>query len=55
MDCYFIRERVDSREIQPKPIDTKMQIADLLTKGLGTQQLKFLLGKLGMKDLHAPT
>ncbi|GJW23256.1 hypothetical protein Tco_0033878 [Tanacetum coccineum] len=30
-------------------------IADLLTKGLGTLQLRFLLDKLGSRDLHAPT
>ncbi|GKC43676.1 retrovirus-related pol polyprotein from transposon TNT 1-94 [Tanacetum coccineum] len=40
MDCYFVRERVDSKEIQPFPINSKMQIADLLSKGLGTQQLR---------------
>lgn len=55
MDCYFVRERVDSKEIKPFAIDTKMQIADLFTKGLGTQQLQFLLDKLGTRDLHAPT
>ncbi|XP_071728335.1 uncharacterized mitochondrial protein AtMg00810-like [Rutidosis leptorrhynchoides] len=54
MDCYFVREPVDSKEIQPYPIDTKMQIADILTKGLGTQQLRFLLDKLGTRNLHAP-
>ncbi|GKG18968.1 secreted RxLR effector protein 161-like protein, partial [Tanacetum coccineum] len=55
MDCYFIRERVDSKEIHPYHIDTTIQIADLLMKGLGTQQLRFLLDKLGTRDLHAPT
>ena len=55
MDCYFVRERVESQEVQPLRIHTSMQIADLLTKGLGTQQLKFLLDKLGIRNLHAPT
>lgn len=55
MDCFFVRERVESQEIKPYHIDTKMQIADLLTKGLGTQQLRFLLDKLGVRNLHAPT
>lgn len=32
MDCYFIRERVTSHEIQPSRITTKMQIAKLLTQ-----------------------
>ncbi|GJZ70384.1 uncharacterized mitochondrial protein-like protein [Tanacetum coccineum] len=55
MDCYFVRERVESLEIQHLRIHTSMQIADLLTKGLGTQQLKLLLDKLGVRNLHAPT
>ncbi|KAI3799953.1 hypothetical protein L1987_35259 [Smallanthus sonchifolius] len=55
MDCYFIRERVETQEIQPMHIDTKMQIVDLFTKGLGAQHLRLLLNKLGVKDLHAPT
>lgn len=54
MDCYFVRERVESKEICPMPIDSKLQLADLLTKGLGAAQLRFLLDKLGIVNLHAP-
>lgn len=54
MDCFFVRERVESKEILPMPIDSKIQVADLLTKGLGTQRLQFLLGKMGITNLHAP-
>ncbi|GJR94616.1 retrovirus-related pol polyprotein from transposon TNT 1-94 [Tanacetum coccineum] len=55
MDCYFISERVESKEIIPMKINSKMQIADLLTKGLPAHQLQFLLGKIGITDLHAPS
>ncbi|GJU48848.1 putative RNA-directed DNA polymerase [Tanacetum coccineum] len=55
MDCYFIRERVDTKEIVPMAIESKIQLADLLTKGLGSEQLHFLLNKMGIKDLHAPS
>ena len=54
MDCFFVRERVESREVEPMPISSSMQIADLLTKGLETEQLHFLLDKLGIHNLHAP-
>ncbi|KAJ9552385.1 hypothetical protein OSB04_016430 [Centaurea solstitialis] len=54
MDCYFVRERVESKEIQPMHVDTKLQLADLLTKGLGAQHRRFLLDKLGTRNLHAP-
>nr|XP_043619641.1 secreted RxLR effector protein 161-like [Erigeron canadensis] len=43
---------VKSKEICPLAIDSKLQLADLLTKGLGAAQLRFLLDKLGALDLH---
>nr|GEX92689.1 hypothetical protein [Tanacetum cinerariifolium] len=55
MDCYFVRERVESKEISPTYIKSRLQIVDLLTKSLGGQQLSFLLNKLGITNLHAPT
>ncbi|XP_021991493.1 secreted RxLR effector protein 161-like [Helianthus annuus] len=55
MDCHFVRERVESKEIQPMKIDAKNQIADILTKPLGTHQFRTLLDKLGIQDLHAPS
>ncbi|KAI3766949.1 hypothetical protein L2E82_17029 [Cichorium intybus] len=55
MDCHFVRERVESQEIQPLHINTKLQIADLFTKALGAQQLRVLLDKLGIRNLHTPT
>ncbi|KAJ0520496.1 putative RNA-directed DNA polymerase [Helianthus annuus] len=48
MDCYFVRERVESREVELVYIDSKNQIADLLTKALGAQHLSSLLSKLGI-------
>ncbi|KAJ0453111.1 putative RNA-directed DNA polymerase [Helianthus annuus] len=53
--CYFLRERVVFEEIEPTYIDTKLQVADLITKVLGSRQLQLLLAKLGICDLHAPT
>ncbi|KAL4586016.1 hypothetical protein LXL04_010646 [Taraxacum kok-saghyz] len=54
MDCYFVRERVETKEIQPICVHTSLQIADIFTKALGADRLKTLLGKLGIRDLHAP-
>ncbi|GJZ52331.1 putative reverse transcriptase, RNA-dependent DNA polymerase, LTR copia-type gag-polypeptide [Tanacetum coccineum] len=45
----------DLQEIVPMAIESKMQLANLLTKGLGSEQLHFLLNKMGIKDLHAPS
>lgn len=55
MDCFFVRERVVSKQILPMRIDSKMQVVDLLTKGLSTSWLRFLLGKIGIFNLHAPS
>ncbi|KAM0024789.1 putative RNA-directed DNA polymerase [Helianthus debilis subsp. tardiflorus] len=55
MDCHFVRERVESREILPAHIESHLQIADLLTKPLDGQRLAILLDKLGITNLHAPT
>lgn len=55
MDCYFVRERVDSKEIEPLCISTTHQLVDIFTKALGTDRFRFLLGKLGIRNLHAPT
>lgn len=41
MNFCFIWERAESQELKPLQIATSMQIVDLLTKGLGTQQLRF--------------
>nr|GFB41466.1 probable leucine-rich repeat receptor-like protein kinase At1g35710 [Tanacetum cinerariifolium] len=55
MDCYFVRERVERKEIMPVHINLKQQIADLLTKPLCTHLLQTLLVKLSIRNLHAPT
>ncbi|XP_042752101.1 secreted RxLR effector protein 161-like [Lactuca sativa] len=55
MDCHFVRERVESKEVRPTHVHTTHQVADLFTKALGSQRLHFLLSKLGIRNLHAPT
>lgn len=55
MDCYFIRESIDSQEIKTCSISTTEQVADVFTKPLGAKQFRYLLGKLGVRNLHAPT
>lgn len=55
MDCFFVCERVTSKKILPLCIHTTHQVADLLNKALGAQRLQFLLYKLDIRNLHAPT
>ncbi|KAF3662585.1 Methionine aminopeptidase 1B, chloroplastic [Capsicum annuum] len=49
IDCHFIREKVKTGMIKPTYVRTGMQLADILTKGLGTEQHQLLLTKLGVE------
>ncbi|OMO75305.1 Integrase, catalytic core [Corchorus capsularis] len=55
MDCYFVRERAQSREIAPRKISTGAQLADIFTKALGKDRFESLVFKLGVANLHALT
>ncbi|GJT82520.1 integrase [Tanacetum coccineum] len=58
MDCYFVRERVDSMEICPMPIATKEQSQTSYESLRRANSLSFFYctrSKLGARNLHAPT
>jgi hypothetical protein len=55
IDCHFIRDCIKSGSIATAHISSKLQLADLFTKALGSHQFSFLVGKLGIRNLHAPT
>ena len=46
---HFTRENVENGKVQVDYVDTKNQLADLLTEALGTKTLKFLCEKSGIK------
>lgn len=48
MNCLFVRERVERKEIMLVHIHSNQQIADLFTKPLGSHLLQSLLVKLGI-------
>lgn len=54
-DCHFIRDEIINGTIATTHVCTTEQLADILTKALGGPQFRYLLGKLGVCDLHAPT
>ncbi|KAK2405521.1 putative mitochondrial protein [Trifolium repens] len=55
VDCHFVRDEITKGIIQPVHVSTHTQLADIFTKALGRPQFVFLLDKLGICDLHAPT
>lgn len=54
IDCHFIRDKVKAGFIDPQFVCSNMQLADILTKRLGTGQHEFLLSKLGVLDVFQP-
>jgi len=55
VDCHFVRDNVQRGTIMTSHVRITNQFADILTKALGRRQFDHLIGKLGIKDLHAPT
>ncbi|GKF30553.1 hypothetical protein Tco_0100351 [Tanacetum coccineum] len=52
---HFIREQVENRVVELYFVETKYQLADILTKALLRERFKFLLPRLGMKSLTPET
>lgn len=55
IDCHFIREHLKLGDIVTAHVSTRLQLADIFTKALGRDRFTFLLRKLDVLDIHAPT
>ncbi|GKV49000.1 hypothetical protein SLEP1_g55774 [Rubroshorea leprosula] len=55
IDCHFVREHIQKKELITAHVSSCHQLANLFTKALGRERLAFLLSKFGIRDLHAPT
>ncbi|XP_043693083.1 uncharacterized mitochondrial protein AtMg00810-like [Telopea speciosissima] len=55
IDCHLVREKIHKGLIHPSKILTVSQVADLFTKSLGHDQYHFLISKLDVRNLNAPT
>ncbi|RDY08252.1 Copia protein, partial [Mucuna pruriens] len=55
IDKHFIKEKLDSGLIVTTHVPTRLQMADVFTKGLPTIRFQEFSGKLGMIDIHLPT
>ena len=55
VDCHFIRNEIIPGNINPAFVPSNAQLTDIFTEALGKKQYEFLLCKLGIRDLHAPT
>ncbi|KAK3009525.1 hypothetical protein RJ639_014941 [Escallonia herrerae] len=55
IDCHYVREQLLAANISTAHVRTAHQVADIFTKALGRHQFHYLCGKLGIRNLFAPT
>ncbi|KAA3483314.1 Integrase, catalytic core [Gossypium australe] len=53
--CHFIWDCIKTGSITTSHVSSNHQLADIFTKAFGSFQLSFLVGKLGIRNLHAST
>ncbi|GJW02844.1 retrovirus-related pol polyprotein from transposon TNT 1-94 [Tanacetum coccineum] len=52
---HFIKEHVENGVIKLYFVNTEYQLADICTKDLGRERIKFLINKLGMRSFTSET
>nr|GEW17954.1 ribonuclease H [Tanacetum cinerariifolium] len=52
---HFIKEHVENGVIELYFVNIEYQLADLFTKALGRDRIKFLINKLGMRSFTPAT
>ena len=55
IDRFFIKEKLDAGIIKIEYVSSGQQIADCLTKGLGTRECSSACDKMGMIDIYHPS
>ena len=55
VDCHFIKKKIMSGCIITSFVNSKGQLADVLTKSLRGHRIDFICSKLGAYNLYAPT
>ena len=54
IDCHLVKDKVQDKVIGLFFTPTHSQLADLLTKALSGQQLRVLLAKMNIINIHSP-
>jgi hypothetical protein len=55
VDCHFIREKIQAKEIETSFVKSSDQLADVFTKGLYPNAFKNITNKLGLYDIYNPS
>jgi Reverse transcriptase (RNA-dependent DNA polymerase)/gag-polypeptide of LTR copia-type/Integrase core domain/GAG-pre-integrase domain len=54
VDCHFIREKVQAKEIETSYVNSNEQLADVFTKALDKGQFNRIIGKIGSINIYDP-
>ena len=54
IDCYFIRQEIESGYIITSFVNSNDQLADILTKALRRPRIEYICSKLGAYNMYAP-
>ncbi|GKG11015.1 hypothetical protein Tco_0342415, partial [Tanacetum coccineum] len=52
---HFIKEQVENGVVELYIVRTEYQLADIFTKALASEGFKFLISRLGMKNMSSKT
>jgi hypothetical protein len=55
IDRFFIKEKIDAGIISLAYVRSRQQVADCLTKGLGSKECNLACDKMGMIDIYHPS
>ena len=55
IDRFFIKEKMDSGVLRLKYVKSSEQLADCLTKDLGTKDNESVCNKMGMLNIFSPS
>ena len=55
VDCHFIRENVQAKEIETPFVRSEDQLADIFTKGLELKPFENITSKLGLFNIYNPS
>ena len=55
LDCHLVREKIQDGLVITLNVTFQNQLADLMTKSLGTYQFQSLVSKMGVHNIYAPS
>jgi hypothetical protein len=55
LDCHLIREKIQDGLVRTLYVSSQNQLADIMTKALGSVQFNSFLSKMGVHNIYAPS